>query len=391
MSDGRRHIVVIYTDAGGGHRMTAFASKEILEATGLYRVTLINPYKELMPHLDLLLRLSGRRSEDIYNETILRDGRTGLYCLLYYVMVLINFRLSAREGRRTFADYFERQRPDMVISVLPMLNRVIFDGLQDYRMRGGGRETARGVVLITDWAEMGRHVWFPKGRDYDAICGTEEAYRRAASGTLPAGRVHRTQGLLLKPAFLAGPAADKAADRAARGLAPDRPVVCVLYGGGGSWRMRDLALSMKDTPPDGQVVFMCGHNGALAEELRAVDWPFPARVVGFTDDVAGYLGMADVFVGKPGPGSVSEALACGLSLLVDRTMALPQEKPVLRWLKKSGAGRAFTGLAEFHRALADLLDRHRTEGPPAHPNTAAAELPAIIAGILDRDNGRHGE
>ena len=72
-------------------------------------------------------------------------------------------------------------------------------------------------------------------------------------------------------------------------------------------------------------------------------------------------------------------------------MALPQEKPVLRWLKKSGAGRAFTSLAEFHRALAGLLDRHRTGEPPAHPNTAAAELPAIIAGILDRDNGRHGE
>ena len=41
--------------------VTAFAMKDILEATGLYRVTLLNPYKELMPHLDLLWRPSGRR------------------------------------------------------------------------------------------------------------------------------------------------------------------------------------------------------------------------------------------------------------------------------------------------------------------------------------------
>lgn len=382
----RRHVVVIYTDAGGGHRAAAHALREVLEATGLYRVTLVNPYRDLMPHLDMLARWTGRRSEDIYNETILRDGRTGLYCLLYYALVILNFRLSVREGRRILGDYFERMRPDMVITDLPMLNRVIFNALADYRARGDGREAASGVVLITDWTEIGRHVWFPQGRDYHAICGTGESYRRAASVLGRTDRVHRTRGLLLNPAFLVGPPADKAAARVALGFDPTRPVACMLYGAGGSWRMRQLALSLRDRPPDAQMVFMCGHNEALVTELEAIDWPFPARVVGFTREVPRYLGAADIFIGKPGPGSVSEALAFGLPLLLDRTMALPQERPVLRWVKRSRAGRTFTRLDDFHRALAELVAQQSAATAPSFPlNTAAAELPTIIGGILERD------
>jgi 1,2-diacylglycerol 3-beta-galactosyltransferase len=385
----RTHVVVIYTDAGGGHRAAAQALREILEGTGLYRVTLVNPYVELMAHLDLVRRLSGRTAEAFYNETILRDGHTGLVCWIYYMTVLLNFRLAAREGRRILGDYFERVRPDVVITDLPMLNRVIFNALADYRAGGGGRETASGVVLITDWTEIGRHIWFPAGGDYHAICGTEDSFRRASGVRGLTGRVHRTQGLLLKPSFLPGPPKDRAAARIALGLAPDRPVVCVLYGSAGSWRMRDLALSLIDTPPEAQFVFLCGRNDALADDLNARAWPFPLTALGFTQDVPKYLGVADIFVGKPGPGSVSEALANGLSLLLDRTLALPQEKPVLKWALRSKAGRTFARPAEFREALLDLLARRTgaTEDPPPRPNTAALEIPGILEAIRRADGG----
>lgn len=393
---GGCHVVAIYTDAGGGHRAAALALREVLEATGLYRVTLLNPYVELMPHLDWLARWTGRKSEDVYSETIVRDGRTGVTCLLYYLLVLLNFRLSRREGRQILGDYFERVRPHMVITDLPMLNRVIFDALADFRARGGGRQSASGVVLITDWTEIGRHIWFPKGGDYYAICGTDESYRRAVSVTADPSRVYRTQGLLLKPSFLTGPPADRTAARIDLGLDPARPVICMSYGAGGSWRMRDLALALRDAPPDAQLIFLCGRNAALKKALEAVNWPFTVLVVGFTEEVPRYLGVADIFVGKPGPGSVSEALAFGVSPLLDRTLALPQEKPVLKWLSRSGAGLTFARLMSFRHALAELLARlgDVSARRPLRPNTAAAEIPAIVADILRHDrvsNEANGE
>lgn len=382
---GRTHVIVFYTVAGGGHIAAAKALRDVLEATGAYRVTLVNPYAELVPHLDLWARLSGRSSEDIYNQSIIRDGKTGLYCLGYYAGVLVNLRTTHHKSRVVVAGYLEAQKPDLVISVMPMANRIIFDALQDYRARSVDRAHARAAVLITDWTEYGRHVWFPEGGDYAAICGTEDAYRRACSYKALAGRVFRTQGLLLSPSFQGGPPTDKAAAKQALGLSPDRPVICVLYGGQGSWRMKSVAEALRDMGPDAQVVFLCGHHRDLADELKRTRWPFPSRVLGFTDQVAAYLGAADVFVGKPGPGNVSEALSYGLYLMLDRTMALPQEAPVLKWVTKAGAGASFKGPRDFQRGIANLLTQMEkgVGRPQARPNTASLEIPGVVASILE--------
>lgn len=383
----RPHVVVFYTVAGGGHVAAAKALRDVLEATGAYRVTLVNPYAELVPHLDLWKRLSGRSSEDIYNQTIIREGKTGLFCLGYYAGVVLNLRMTHQKARAVIADHLETQAPDLVISVIPMPNRIFFDALADYKARGPGRDHAQSAVLITDWTEYGRHIWFPKGRDYFAICGTEDAYRRATSYKSLAGRVYRTQGLLLKPSFQGGPPPDKAAAKAALGLDPDLPVVCVLYGGQGSWRMRDIAVTLGEMAPTAQVVFLCGHHQELTETLGATSWPFPSRVLGFTDQVPSYLGASDIFVGKPGPGSVSEALSYGLALLVDRTMALPQEAPVVTWIRRSDAGASFKGMKDFRRGMTDLLARvARGEASvKPRPNTASAEIAGIVDHILKRE------
>ena len=57
-----------------------------------------------------------------------------------------------------------------------------------------------------------------------------------------------------------------------------------------------------------QLILFCGKNEALAEKLRAMDQRIPMFVQGFTRDVPLYMELADFFIGKPGPGSISEAL-----------------------------------------------------------------------------------
>ncbi|RCK31803.1 hypothetical protein TH19_20515 [Thalassospira profundimaris] len=381
----RKHISVIYTMAGGGHLKAAESLKEVLESTGRYRATLVNPYVELMPHLDLWKRITKRTSEDIYNQTIIGEGKTGLFCLTYYAGILLNFKLAYKEGRQRLGDYFKAQKPDMVISVLPMLNRVIFDAVEDYRQTTGTPQSIKGAVLITDWTEFGQHIWFPKGRDYHAICGTDESFKKASAYKNLAGRVHPTQGILLMPSFQDNSAAlDKQAAKQALGLDPAMPVICMLYGGQGSWRMKELVETMIAKPMQAQLLLLCGRNAALADTLRNMDIPFPHQIVGFTNEVAKYLGASDIFVGKPGPGSVSEALHFGQRMLLDRTMALPQEMPVLKWVVKHGAGSAFKSRNSFLNALAGLLDKTNRNQDPVkpRPNTASRQITSLIDGIF---------
>ncbi|MGM0594499.1 MAG: hypothetical protein ACQETD_08190 [Pseudomonadota bacterium] len=382
----KHHVVVIYTEAGGGHKAAAEALREVLEATGDYRVSLVNPYREVHPELDVFARWTRYDGEAVYNELIIGQGRTGLFCLAYYLVVMLSIRLQYRTGRRALHRHLEQCRPDLVVSVLPLLNDVILDSLP---ARCGGEGTVPFAVLMTDWVEMSRHVWFPKRPRYYAICGTEPGYAQMAARPALTGRVFRTSGLLIRPAFLDVALKDRTAERRALGLEPDKPVVCMLYGGGGSWRMRELGQELAERPADVQVVFLCGRNEPLASALRAIEWPFPVQVHGFTPEVHRFLGVADVFVGKPGPGSVSEALAVGPALLLDRRMVLPQERPLLRWVEREGLGRGFSSAADFRRALETAL--HTTGGTVAAParreNRAARELPAIVAEILQREGG----
>ncbi len=380
----RTHIIVIYTMAGGGHLAAAQALKETLEATGKHRVTLLNPYVELMPHLDLWKRLSGRASEDIYNQSIIREGKTDLYCLAYYAGILLNFKLAYKEGRQIIGNYFKKQKPDLVISVLPMLNRVIFDAVEDYRTSAPERAHTKSAVLITDWTEYGRHIWFPKGRDYYAICGTDESLKRAKSYKSLAPRALATQGILLKPSFQTGAATDKSQAKAELGLDPNLPVICMLYGAQGSWRMKEMALALSQQPPEIQVLFLCGRNEELAHDMKNHPWPFASKTIGFTNNVPLYLAASDIFVGKPGPGSVSEAVHFGLHLLLDQTMALPQEKPVLKWVKRSG-GASFKASKDFISGLNSLLSQIAKGGPQpeARPNIASRQIPDVIQNILN--------
>lgn len=373
------HVAVIYTDAGGGHRASAFALKACLEGSGRYRVSLINPYTSLIPHLDLFSRFGSRTGENIYNEVILRQGRTGLTCWLFYAALRLNYVFCELPAIRILAQHFEDIRPDVVLSVMPLGNRVMLEALKHYRATVTEGLLPEGAVMITDWAELAKGVWFPNRADYHAICGTQDALRNAEKLPKLAGRIHAMGGLLIRPEFT-DPA--QRASRESLNLDPARPVVTVLYGAQGSMRMIELASALRDIPHNAQVVFLCGRNEVLANDLRAMDLPFPVRILGFTDKVAQYLSVSDLFIGKPGPGSTSEAMALGLSMLLDKSLALPQEAAVLRHVTKSGSGQAFSTAADFREHFKAAMSA--IESGQARQPVAANTSPADILEIMDR-------
>lgn len=373
------HVAVIYTDAGGGHRASAFALKACLEGSGRYRVTLVNPYKDLIPHLDLFSRFGPRTGENVYNEVILRQGRTGLTCWLFYAALRTNYLLCERPAIRILADHFDEIRPDIALSVMPLGNRVMLEALARHRSSLSGGLLPEGAVMITDWAELARGVWFPNRTDYHAICGTADALRSASKVKRLAGRIHEMGGLLIRPEF-ADPTRHPSHE--ALGLDPEKPVVTVLYGAQGSRRMHSLASAMGEIAHAAQVVFLCGRNDDLAADLAKLNLPYPVKIMGFTDQVASYLSVSDIFIGKPGPGCTSEALALGLKVLLDRSMALPQEAAVLNHVTKSGLGNAFSSMEEFKRHFETALSSVHIPRQP--PGPSANTSPSDILEIMDR-------
>ena len=225
---------------------------------------------------------------------------------------------------RRLQQHWLGSEPDLVVSLIPNFNRAMHDGL------AAARPGVPFVTVLTDLADHPPSFWVEPGVAQHVVCGTGHAVAQALLAGVPAQRVHRVDGMLLRPEFHEALAIDRRAARLQAGLDADTPTGLVLFGGTGAPVMRRIAARLPDTP----LVLLCGRNERLAAELRAQPARAPRIVLGPTNEVAHWMRLADFFIGKPGPGSLSEAVQCGLPVIVTRNAwTMPQERWNLQWIR----------------------------------------------------------
>ena len=115
----------------------------------------------------------------------------------------------------------------------------------------------------------------------------------------------------------------------------------------------------------------------------------PMFVEGFSTEVPYYMGLADFFIGKPGPGSISEALARKLPVLVERNAwTLPQERYNADWIVEKQVGLVLRSFRYIVQAVAELLQpenyRRFRANAAAVNNRAVYEIPDILEKVLTR-------
>jgi 1,2-diacylglycerol 3-beta-galactosyltransferase len=157
--------------------------------------------------------------------------------------------------------------------------------------------------------------------------------------------------------------------------------------------MLEIADRLERSPLDLQLIFVCGKNEKLAAALRARKSRLRCFIEGFTTRVNDYMQLADFFIGKPGPGSVSEALAMQLPVIVEcNAWTLPQERYNADWIVEKQVGLVLRSFRHIDRAVAQLIEppalaRYRANAA-ALQNRAVFEIPAILAEIFDRSGSR---
>ena len=100
------------------------------------------------------------------------------------------------------------------------------------------------------------------------------------------------------------------------------------------------------------------------------------------------MSAADFFIGKPGPGSISEALAMKLPVIVERNAwTLPQERYNSEWVRERGVGIVVPHISRIGAAVDEMLQPDRLSAyrkrVAAIENRAVFEIPEILAGILE--------
>ena len=374
-------VDLVYFNAGGGHRAAAMALEAVIEQQRRpWQVRLVNLPQVLDPG-GSFRRVTGLDPEDLYNWRLQSGWTLGLTQELKLLQGAI--RMTHAAMLRPLQQHWARTEPDLVVSLVPNFNRVLYESV---------RSAVTGVpfvTVLTDMADLPPHFWIEPGQDQTLVCGTARALQQARQAGYGPEQTVLTSGMVLRPSFYGHDAVPRDERCRALGLDPSRPTGVVMFGGQGSRQMLAIAKALDEV----QLVLLCGRNEALAQRLRGLRRRAPQAVFGFTEDVRAAMTLGDFFIGKPGPGCLSEAVHLGLPVITTRNAwTMPQERYNTEWVREHGLGLVVPSLRQLAQALQAMMRRlpEFRAATARLDNRAVFEIPEVFADLMRASAGPAG-
>jgi 1,2-diacylglycerol 3-beta-galactosyltransferase len=370
---------LIYFDAGGGHRAAATALKQEISRTRPdWQVRLMH-LQEVLSSLDIFRQVTGIKMEDVYNLVLRKGWTLGSPALLkaMHGLIWLYHPLQVKKLKQ----HWSEDAPDVAVSLIPNFNRAIYQALRAVSPK------TKLVTVLTDLADYPPHFWVESRQEQWFICGTERAEQQALALGHSRERVWRASGMILNPRFYEPVEVDVETERRRLGLDPKLPTALVLFGGFGSAVMGKIARLVEESGRRVQLIFICGRSEELKERLHRMKLKMPHHIEGFTREIPYYMKISDFLIGKPGPGSISEAIHMGLPVMVTKNaLTLPQERYNADWVKEQQVGIVLRHFGEVVKGMDEMLAGERLKQFQTNArrmqNRAVFEIPELIGKLL---------
>ena len=325
----QRTILFLIADTGAGHRSAANAIRNAITIIAQKRQEewLIEHQADEEEQKSMPIQ-TGYRIEivDVFNEysrfplreTVKLYGpairyRPKLYGRIYQFSNQAQ-RFSAMKTVSTPLIYngllrlIKSVKPDVIVSVHPLLNHVTIRILQDLAI------PIPFITVVTDLVSA-HLAWFAPGADVYIVPTTYARELALKQGMDPA-RVH-LMGMPIDPKFTL-PIESKQELQRKLGLKPELPVVLLVGGGEGAMGLRSAVHVISQAHLPVQLLIIAGRNKRLYVQLQRIrsSLHIPAYVFGFVQNMQEMMHASDVIVTKAGPGTICEALACNLPIIL---------------------------------------------------------------------------
>lgn len=342
------------SDTGGGHRSAAEAITTALARAfpARYTVTLVDVFKRAA-RFPLNYAPETYLPFTTYLEWLWGVGFRVLNHRRITRLITPYLRWSIARGLRAL---LREHQPDLVVSTHPIFVSLGYRALRDLGAR------APFITVVTDLFDA-HCFWFDPAVDL-CIVPTEGAYRVARRFGMPAAKL-RVIGQPVSLAFADARLTPRDA-RSKLGLDPARTTILLVGGGEGMGPLFDIARAIERERLPIQLVVIAGRNQALRARLRAATWQTPIHIEGFVTNMPEWMRAADLIITKAGPGTISEALVCGLPILLSGFLP-GQEAGNVTFVEQSGVGV----LRQNPTALAHTLREWLTPGNPTLAQLAA--------------------
>ena len=328
MDRSQRTILFLIADTGAGHRSAANALRNAVniiteeerqrwlagqsggqvedtrQEPPTYRIEIVDVFEEYS-------RFPLREAVKLYGPTIRYNPS------LYGRFFRITNRAQSVAAVKTMAGPLVHKgllrlitcmQPDVIVSIHPMLNHITVEAIEDLGLK------IPFLTVVTDLISV-HHSWYAPGAD-SYVVPTEPARQLYLKRGLDPEKIH-VLGMPIDPKFTL-PMPSKEALRRKMGLDLDIPVVLLTGGGDGAGGLRSAVHAISQARLPVQLLVIAGRNKRLFVQLQRerAHLKVPLKLFGFVNNMPEMMHAADVIVTKAGPGTISEALACNLPIVL---------------------------------------------------------------------------
>lgn len=323
----KQKILYLFSDTGGGHRSAATAIVNAVkhESKDKYAQEMVDVFATCSGFLNVFAKLYGPVIK-FYPQ---------MWGQLYYWLDDEKKLERLEQMSRPFileelTKLIQDKMPSAIVSVHPMINHLTATAIKQ-----SGKKIPF-IVVITDPVTLHR-AWITPGAD-QCVVATPEAREMAIKYGMPEEKI-KVIGMPIDPKFFLKDKEKEAARKKDR-LKPKTFTILLMGGGEGAGKMYDLIEELHQEKLKVQLIVITGRNKSLETRLKQdkKKFRFPMRVYGFTDQVHELMSESDLIITKAGPGTIAEAMAMGLPIII--TSWLPgQEEGNVEFVVRENVGR----------------------------------------------------
>jgi UDP-N-acetylglucosamine:LPS N-acetylglucosamine transferase len=342
-------IAVIYFDAASGHRSAAAAlQKALLRARPEYEVSMVN-IVDVFDHHKLFGKVV-RMGIDYFNGMIRKDKVVDLRGLIN--LSLLCNDLVGRRGLGRISSYWKKSPPDVVVSVTPMYNPVLFKSALLVNPE------VKCITIPVDFEEVRTRYWFTPAVKQFYLNATERLSKQALAAGVDPENIYSIGGMPADEDAYHSPREEKSGRLKQLGLNPEYPTGFLSFGGQGTSNVLDIANALSRLALKFNMIIMCGKNEKLFNAVNQLLTAYPKAVFSYLPETPiNYLHLADFAIGKPGAMTITEALVTRTPLIALKSKGMsPVQRGNEDWMEHTKTGIVAPTPEKAAQAVAEILN-----------------------------------
>lgn len=347
-----KKILIFSSYGGGGHISATDAFKEYLDKD--YTITTINIIDEVLGCLDPLKIFSfGHYTSEKFYNYCLQKKWTWFINKLYNSA---NFYLhrNPKIVLRLITQCLQEQKPDLVVSVIPLLNDIIKNSCRTLNIP---------FLLIPTDLDTTSFVACIKSPPYDKFMVSlafddPDIWALAHNPTIPEKKYY-IAGFPIKSSFFAPK--NNTAIKKEFGVPEDKFVILVLMGAAGSDALYYYLLTLVQLQFPVHLILCLGRNEQLRKHIESVRCPshITLSIVSYTHKIADLMAISNLCITKAGTVSVCESIYMNLPMILDNTSTpLLWEKFNIDFVQKQHFGNVITHYKQLNKLITTMILNH---------------------------------